>query len=657
VLLCLARADLFDARPSWAIPRQNSVIVPLQPIAIGDAEALVEHIAGGEISPAMRARVTEAAEGNPLFIEHLLALNVESGSNGESVLVPPTLQALLAVRIDRLTESERAVIERAAIEGRGFHRGAIVELSPEHERAGVAAALISLSRKDFIHADQSLFAGDDGFRFDHILIRDAAYAAVPKQLRADLHERFARWLERMVADRLSEYEEILGYHLEQAHRFHQELGRAGEARRLADSAARCLGPAGLRALARGDMPAAVQLLTRAASLMPLDDERRLELLPELGSALIEVGRMAEAEGLLLDAEQRARAVGSEVLMWRATIARLSLLMWTTTLAKDEVFAQIEAAIAACAQLGDDLGSARAWHLLAMHHTWGAGSSGDADDAFLRALSHAQRATARREESVTLQWMIINAWFGPTPSSEGIRRCQEVLRHPITGGVEAMARIELGCFLALRGQFEEAREWYAGGLRLLQDLGQQLSVAGTSQEFYDIAMLAGEPAAAEQRLRSACDMLEVMGNVGFLGTRLGCLADAIYAQGRYAEADAICERAEDVVAGDPHDRDAQFRWRAVRAKVLARRGEHVSAESMAREAVSLIADTDWLNAKGGAYLDLAEVLQLAGRADEAGIALHDALHLFEAKENDVAVRRTRARIDELANRRGVDGSFS
>jgi class 3 adenylate cyclase/tetratricopeptide (TPR) repeat protein len=661
LLLCLARADLFDSRPSWAVPRHNAVILSLQPISSSDAEALVEHLTDGGISQSVRARVTEAAEGNPLFIEQLLALNAETHHGSESMLVPPTLQALLAERIDRLETSERAVIERAAIEGRSFHRGSVVELMQDHARPDVGASLISLSRKEFIRAAESLFAGDDGFRFGHILIRDAAYEGVPKQLRADLHERFALWLERMVDNRVAEYEEILGYHLEQAHRYHAELGRARDAQRLGESAAGHLAPAGLRAFARGDMPAAVQLLRRAATLLPLDDVRRLELLPELGSALIEAGKLAEAERVLRDAEERSRAAGYNIAMWRATIARLGLLMWTGTVATQEVIAGVEAAITASAQLEDDLGLARSWHLLAMYRMWGTGKSGDADSAFLRALSHAQRAGARREESLTLQWMMTNAWFGPTPCSEGVRRCQEVLQQSNTGNVEAMTKIELGCFLAMRGRFDEAREWYSGGLALLQDLGQQLNVAGTSQEFYDIAMLAGDPAAAEERLRSACDMLELMGENGFLGTRLGCLAEAIYAQGRYDEAEAMSERAEELGAPDPSDRDAQFRWRAVRAKVLAQRGEYVAAEIIAREALALIENTDWLNARGGAHVDLAEVLQLAGRTDEALAELREALRLYEAKENDVAALRTRRRLEELADRtrdeQATSGSFS
>jgi class 3 adenylate cyclase/tetratricopeptide (TPR) repeat protein len=645
LLLCLARAELFESRPSWAIPRQNAVIVPLQPISTTDADTLVEYLMTGDLSPAARARVTEAAEGNPLFIEQLLALNVES--NGQSILVPASLQALLAARIDRLDTSDRSVIERAAIEGRSFHRGAVVELIEDETRASVGASLISLARKELIQPDQALFAGDDGFRFAHILIRDAAYEAVPKQLRADLHERFARWLERMVGHRAAEYEEILGYHLEEASRYHAELGRVSEARRLAEGAAQRLAPAGMRALGRGDMPAAVQLLTRAVALFAVDDPRRLELLPELGIALIDWGRLAEAEPVLQEAEDRAHAAGSEVALWRATVARLSLRTWTGNAAGQEMIASAEAAVAACAELGDDLGLARSWHLLGLHRMWGPSKRGDADAAFLQALAHARLASARREESVTLQWMLTNAWYGSTPCSEGIRRCREVLQQSNAGNVEAMANIEMGCFLATQGQFDEARASHARGVTLLEDLGQQLNVAGTSQEYFDINMLAADPAAAERRLRSACDMLELMGNSGFLGTRLGCLAEALYAQGRFAEAESMSVRAEELVAVDPSDLDAQYRWRAVRAKVLARRGDYAAGEALAREAVALTAGTDWLNTRADVHLDLAEVLQLAGRSEAALSAVDEALRLYEAKENVVAARKAQARRAELA----------
>ena len=643
LLVCLARAELFEARPSWAVPRQSAFVVSLHPISEDDASTLIDSLGTPHLPPAARARVAQAAEGNPLFIEQLLALNADAKSGNGSVVIPPTIQALLAARIDRLDPRDRAVIERASIEGRSFHRGAVVELLEDGARASVGVSLLSLARKEFIQSDDSLFAGDDGFRFGHILIRDAAYEAVPKQLRAELHERFAAWLERMVGDRETEYEEILGYHFEQAHRFHVELGRGAEARRLAELAGQRLASAGIRASERADIPAAVNLLTRATDLFPLDDLRRLDLLPELGIALTEAGDLVKAESTLQEAESRAENTGNEIVRWRAIIARIALRVWTGTVASDETIASAEKAVAACSRLGDELGLARSWHLLGLQKMWATGSSSGADVAFEHALTHARRVGARREESVTLQWILINAWFGATTASEGIRRCQDILQRPNAQLVDATARIELGCFLAMVGRFDEAWASFASGRDVLADLGQQINFAGTSQEFFDIAMLAGDPAAAESHLRSACETLERMGEKGFLATRLGCLAEAVYAQGRFAEAEQLSERVEAMAAQDPSDIDPQFRWRAVRAKVLARRGDHAAAATMARDAVALLAHTDWLNQRAQLHMDLAEVMQLAGRPDEAQAAVGEAVHLYEVKENRVAATRARARL--------------
>ncbi|HWW10610.1 MAG TPA: adenylate/guanylate cyclase domain-containing protein [Candidatus Acidoferrales bacterium] len=647
MLLCQARAELFESRPSWAVPRRNAVLIPLQPISEGDARTMIEQSGAEDLSQEARARVAEAAEGNPLFIEQLLALNADAPSTNGAILVPPTIQALLAARIDRLDASDRAVIERAAIEGRSFHRGAVVELLDEDARGSIGGCLISLARKEFIQPDQALFSGDDGFRFGHILIRDAAYEAVPKQLRAELHERFATWLERITGDRAADYDEILGYHLEQAQRYQSELGRSNEAERLAILAGTRLAAAGSRAQARGDMPAAVGLLTRATRLLPAEDSSRLLLLSELAAALIGAGELAKAETTLREADERARIAGNELAVSRAMVARLGLRIWTGSVASHEMVAQAEAAVAAFDRLGDDLGLARSWHLIGLFRTWGVGDSADADDAFRQALLHARRAGARLEESQALQWMLTNAWFGSTAAAEGIRQCQEVLEKPRARTVEALAMTELACFWAMGGKFDEAWASFAHGLEILEDLGQQLNVAGTSQEFFDIAMLAGDPAGAEARLRSACEMLERMGNKGFLGTRLGCLAEAVYAQGRFAEAEQICQQAEITTAHDPSDIDAQFRWRMVRAKVLAQRGEFRAAESLARDAVSLIAATDWPNARAGVQMDLAEILQLAGRGDEARVAVDEALRLYEAKENLVAATQARARLAALS----------
>ncbi len=254
LLLCLARPDLFDARPSWSNPRPNATLITLEALSTDDSTILVERLVRErELPEAARAKVVEAAEGNPLFVEQLLAMHAESG-NGE-LLIPPTIQALLAARIDRLEPEERAVVERASVEGRMFHRGTVGELLPEPARRRVGTHLMTLVRKEFIRPDRALIPGDDGFRFAHILIRDAAYDSMPKQLRAELHERFAAWLEARLQAGAREYEEILGYHLEQAYGYLEELDSIdAPARELAERAAAKLAGAGRRALARGDMP-------------------------------------------------------------------------------------------------------------------------------------------------------------------------------------------------------------------------------------------------------------------------------------------------------------------------------------------------------------------------------------------------------------------
>ena len=215
-----------------------------------------------------------------MFVEEMLALGSEQ-ENG-SFEVPPTIQALLAARIDRLTDGERWTVECASIEGKAFHQGSVAELLPEPLAATLPVTLASLVRRELIRPDRALFAGERAFRFRHLLLRDAAYESVPKAVRAGLHERYALWLERHAAARPVEYEEIIGYHLERAYRYRSELGTLdAEARELGRRAAARLGAAGRRAFGRSDLPAAVNLISRAAALLPADDPARIDLVPNV----------------------------------------------------------------------------------------------------------------------------------------------------------------------------------------------------------------------------------------------------------------------------------------------------------------------------------------------------------------------------------------
>jgi class 3 adenylate cyclase len=185
-LLCMARPELLDRRSGWG------GVLRLQPLTPEHAEALMEaRIAGRELGADARERILRAAGGNPLFVEEMAAM-VEASDNGE-VEVPPTLQALLAARLDQLDPPERSVLERGSVEGEVFHQGVVQALTPEEQR--LTNRLTALVRKELIRADRPLFVGEDAFRFRHLLMRDAAYKGLPKAKRAELHERFADWLE------------------------------------------------------------------------------------------------------------------------------------------------------------------------------------------------------------------------------------------------------------------------------------------------------------------------------------------------------------------------------------------------------------------------------------------------------------------------------
>ena len=299
LLLCMARPDLLDRRAGWGGGKVNATTVLLEPLAAAETAVLIESLA--QLDERLQARIQEAAEGNPLFVEEIVALLQESGD--DEIVVPPTIQALLAARLDQLEPRERNVLQCGAIEGRTFHQGAVLALNPEENE--LAACLTALVRKELIRSDPALFPHEEAFRFRHLLSRDAAYEALPKATRAELHERFADWLDEHGAD-LVELDEMLGYHLEQAARFNEELGRPGAA--LAARASARLGVAGIRALDRADMVGAVNLLGRATTLLPPNDDARATLELELGEALQEAGRLAEAEALL---EQTAAEANDE----------------------------------------------------------------------------------------------------------------------------------------------------------------------------------------------------------------------------------------------------------------------------------------------------------------------------------------------------------
>jgi tetratricopeptide (TPR) repeat protein len=568
------------------------------------------------------------AEGNPLFLEHLVAVGAE---NGEAAL-PSSIQAVLAARIDRLESGERALLEHASVQGRSFYVGAVAELAPERDRSGIAAQLVSLVHKQLISAERSEFTGEDAFRFAHVLIREAAYRGLPKQRRAELHEGVARWLEC----RPGAEDETVGHHLAEAYRHRAELGRVGPPEQaLAAAAAERLKAAADAALLRGDAPGGARLLERTASLLESDDAARSELLPELGAALFEAGRMTDAARVLDEAIARSP---EPWLRARAQVEReLVRLETETSVGTEQARSMADSALPILEREGDDYGQCRLW-LLRGQPAWNVGRVGDADQAWREAAECARRAGSQRELFEVIGWRAMAAALGPTPVAEAIGRCEEFRELVHASPIATASTLNpLALLHAMEGRFEIAEGLLDQANEILHELGGLGSGVSHLEAF--VRLLAGQPALAEARLRADVETLSSMSDSAALATTTALLAQAVYAQGRMGEARELCRTTENRAAED--DVMTQAIWRGVQARILAREGRCEEAEALAREAVALVEPTDLLSHRGDAMLDLADVLRICDRTGEAARATRDGLALYVLKGNAAAAARARS----------------
>ena len=653
LLVAMARPEFLEDRPGWSGGKLNATTMLLEPLGDAEATRLLTTLAGPTVLPEAAARrISRAADGNPLFLEELLAALVEEGrlrrQDGRWVAddlgdlrLPPSIQALLTARLDRLEDGERAVLERAAVAGQVFDQSAVVELSPPSVRAQVPARLQALVRRELLRPARARLAGDQGFQFRHLLLRDATYDSIPKQARAELHELFAVWGERTAGARLREIEEIVGYHLEQAWRYRVELGIVDERnQRLAAAAARHLGAAGRRALGRGDLPAASKLLERAVGLLPAGDPGGLELLVELADVLVATGEFARAEAVLGQVAAAAATRGDERLAAHARVGQLRMEVGVATdLDAGAIQRETRRAIATFAEFEDQRGLAKAWGLLAALGFLRCRIA-EAEAAAGQAVTHARLARDDPSESWARGLLAQGAFWGPDPAPEGIRRCQELL-----GQADGNRRSELIALQSLAGlqamdaQPEAATATVGRALALAADMGEN-RVAALAREFAAIALdLAGDPAAAEQQLRHGIRVLERQGESGMRSNLIADLAHVLHRLGRPEEALQVALASRAIAADD--DLFAQVRWRGAAARSLAGQGELAEAGRLAAEAVEIAEPTDVLSMRADALLDQAAVAATAGRPDDARQAAQAALALYQAKGNRPGAARAEA----------------
>jgi class 3 adenylate cyclase len=404
LLVCATRPELLERRPSIASPRPGSTTLVLEPLAAGASGDLLAWQLGREpMSSELGARILAASQGNPLFVQELVRMLVEDGlierrdgswqatGSVTALAMPPTIQALLAARLDLLEPGERAVAERGAVIGHVFSWSAVRELCPERARSDLGGHLHALVRKQLIVPQAGPDASEDAFRFGHMLVRDAAYAGLAKRTRAELHERFARWLESATSDRLTENAEILGYHLEQAVAYRRELGDLADAGRMAVQASERLAEGGRRALAAGDLPAAANLLGRAGAILDPGDPERLALRLDSVPALVEIGRFELADVALAEILAAPQQTSLQ-LAARAWHAFLDAQRGTSSFETCEATA--EQWRAASERDGDHGGQATALGFLAKMRFWD-GRAQTAEALWLRAAEQARLADDRR----------------------------------------------------------------------------------------------------------------------------------------------------------------------------------------------------------------------------------------------------------------------
>jgi predicted ATPase/class 3 adenylate cyclase len=664
LLICTARHEFREDRPRFAAGRRAASQIELQELSREETGLVMRNLLGAASLPQrLERRILGLTQGNPLFVEQMLSMLIDDGllreqagswafsGGAEAVSIPGNVSSLLGARLDRLGPAERRVVESASVIGLEFSSDAVSVLAQEDDaRTDLEPALAALCGKQLIRRAEAGAADD--FHFSHILVRDAAYARLLKRTRARLHERFAAWLTDSVGSRAAEYEEILGYHLEQSFRYRSELGPVDEnGRRLGAEASRRLSSAGRRALVRGDMSAGATLLQRAAALLGEKDPARALLLLDAGEATVDIGELERAEAMLSEAVDRALSADETGIARTAALALLQLRYTHDAHAMEQSIGQqesmvdlVEHEIPELEAMGDDRALARAFSLLAFVH-WTGARFGDAAAAAERTIRHATAAgdqvTARR----FLGSLATSALYGPMPVPEAIATCEKVLaRAGDDRKVRARTELAIGQLEAMRGDFERARVLYRRSRAALEELGCLFLAALTSLASSIIEFLAGDLAAAESELRMDYRRLEEMGERNYISTTAGLLADALYRQGRYDESAEFAGVCEQIASQD--DVASQFHWRCVRGKLRAREGAIDEAESLLSAAMALVETSDQLDLQGYGLLDFAEVQELAGAPADAAALSEKAAVLFERKGNVVSALRARQLAERL-----------
>jgi predicted ATPase/class 3 adenylate cyclase len=652
LLLTTARHDLLETQPQWG-ERDSSTKLVLRPLSLAASAQVVTNLLGSAGLPQdVVERIATAAEGNPLYVEQMLSMLIDTQAlrrEGDrwvraegygEITVPPTIKALLEARLDNLPRADRATVEPASVIGLEFDRPAIEALAPDAVRPEIDKHLDVLARKHFIDPSGDAQA-EAMYRFHHHLVRDTVYNGLLKRARANLHLAFVRWADKINAERerALEFEEILGYHLEQAYRYLGELGPLDEAGlAIGADASRRLANAGKRALARGDAHAAANLFRRAIALLHSDDPQRADLLSALGESLLDTGDFTAARAIAEEGIAAADRIGSSRIKASNQLVEMYIHLYQGGQgAWSERALAMTSDVIPVLQLQDAHSElANIWRLIVIVHGV-AGRYSLSNEAVAQSNHHARLAGNLWVTEKNSVMLAQNLLYGPTPVPRAIAQCRMLLdERPNDRTSECTILSVLAQLLAMNGELEEARALYRRSRALLRDLGQAIAAAATGIDQVWVELHGGDLMLAELDARADYEFLEKMGDTYYLSTMAAVLARAVRNQGRDSDALVLSQTAEALTT--PDDINGQAFWRSIRAPIVARAGDLQHGEELARTAVDIVLQTEAPNFKADAIVELATVLRLCGKSAEARKAVGEAIALYSSKGNVVAVAR-------------------
>ena len=631
LLLCTARPDLLEDRPAWGTLKPHAATFVMEALDAPACELLLTQLRD-DLPEETRKAMIAASGGNPLFLEEMAAVTRED----ETAAVPSTIQRLLAARLERLRNDERDLLESAAVEGEVFHLDAVGEIgSPPND--DVNALLAGLLRKDLIRPHSSQPHGLQTFAFRHMLIRDAAYHGATKEKRARLHERFVGWLQDDASE-IAEFDEIAGWHLEQAATYQRELGRDTDLS-LVRRAAEHLHTAGHRAGQRGDTIAARKLLDRAHDLAPAEDTLGARIAVELAEQLVEGGDLARVDSLLSVAERDADTAG------HATLVRLH---WLTLTHPDRAPSTIEATLPDMLRqltaAGDESGLAKA-HLAAF---WAksqrvARVQAAGDEARLAA-EHARRAGDQGLLSRALGLYIATLVHGPISAAALTDELDAIEAEDVGPYVGALVTIARGEVMRLDGHLDQARPLMNEAIERFRAMRIHTMMASCQNWRAWSELSGGDPAAALAGMLEADSQLAAVGERSFRSTIQATTAQIYERLGDADRAHSAVQLAEHLAAPDDHLTRAVLS--VARARLARRDDDLAAAERWARKAVGHAYQTDVTFHQGIAQLQLGLGLSALGQEQEALSAALEALDLFEAKGDQPRANEARAFVAQL-----------